>query len=183
MDAASELRIATPDAAESIAAIYAPIVRDTVTSFETRGPDTADMRRRITETLATHPWLVAEEAGQIVGYAYASQHRTREAYRWACDVTVYLAAEARGRGLGTHLYTELLRLLRAQRFRHAFAGIALPNTASVALHESLGFRHLGTYRNVGFKLGAWHNVGWWQLTLESDPGLPDEIIPFSDLGG
>ena len=85
--------------------------------------------------------------------------------------------------MGAHLYTELLRLLSAQRFRHAFAGIALPDTASVALHESPGFRHLGTYASAGFKLGARHNVGGWQLTLESDPGLPDEIIPFSDLGG
>jgi L-amino acid N-acyltransferase YncA len=181
MSGLHDLRVATPDDAEAIAAIYAPFVRDTVISFETAVPDTAEMARRITSTLETHPWLVAEEAGRVIGYAYASQHRTREAYRFSCDVTVYLAEGARGRRLGTRLYTDLFRLLRAQGFRNAFAGIALPNPASVALHESLGFRHLGTYRDVGFKLGAWHDVGWWQLILSNEAHSPAEIIPFSEL--
>jgi L-amino acid N-acyltransferase YncA len=181
MSGAPRLRVATHDDAEDIAAIYAPFVRDTVISFETNVPDTAEMRRRIAATLQTHPWLVAEESGRVLGYAYASQHRTREAYRWSCDVTVYLAESARGRRLGTRLYTELFALLRRQGFRNAFAGIALPNAASVALHESLGFRHLGTYRDVGFKLGAWHDVGWWQLILDTASGDPREVTPFAQL--
>lgn len=124
-----DLRVATPDDAVDIAAIYAPFVRETVISFETMVPDAAEMARRIAATLETHPWLVAEEYGHVIGFAYASQHRMREAYRWSCDVTVYLADGARGRRLGTCLYTELLRILRAQGFRNAFAGIALPNPA------------------------------------------------------
>lgn len=183
MSSAAILRIARPGDAADIAAIYAPFVRDTVISFETNEPDAAEMARRIAATLDIHPWLVAEEDGRIIGYAYASQHRTREAYRWSCDVTVYLAEGARGRRLGTRLYTELVRILRAQGFRSAFAGIALPNPASVALHESVGFRHLGTYRDVGFKLGAWHDVGWWQLILSNEADSPAEIIPFPELTG
>lgn len=181
MSGLPDLRVATPDDAEPIAAIYAPFVRDTVISFETTVPDTAEIAQRITATLETHPWLVAEEAGRVIGYAYASQHRSREAYRFSCDVTVYLADGARGRRLGTRLYTELFRLLRAQGFRNAFAGIALPNPASVALHESIGFRRLGIYRDVGFKLGAWHDVGWWQLVLDDTEAAPAEIIPFRNL--
>lgn len=181
MSGLPDLRVATPDDAEAIAAIYAPFVRDTVISFETTVPDTAEMARRISTTLEIHPWLVAEEAGRVIGYAYASQHRTREAYRFSCDVTVYLAEDARGRRLGTRLYTELFRFLRAQGFRNAFAGIALPNPASVALHESVGFGHLGTYRDVGFKLGAWHDVGWWQLVLDDTEAAPAEPIPFRNL--
>ena len=181
MENAARLRIANPDDAAAIAAIYAPYVRDTVISFETEPPDDGEMRRRIATTLETHPWLVAVRGGRVVGYAYASQHRARLAYRWACDVAVYLAPEAKGQGIGTALYTELLSLLRRQGFQHAFGGIALPNLASVALHEKMGFRHLGTYTQVGFKLGAWHDVGWWQLTLGAPDESPTEVIPFSQL--
>lgn len=181
MSVAPVLRIAAPGDAEAIADVYAPFVRDTVISFETTVPDAAEMRRRIAATLEMYPWLVAEDAGRVIGYAYASQHRAREAYRWSCDVTVYLAEQARGRRLGTRLYTELMGLLRQQGYRNAFAGIALPNAASIALHESLGFRHLGTYRDVGFKLGAWHDVGWWQLGISSGEAAPAEITPFRDL--
>ncbi len=183
MAALPDLRVATPDDAEDMAAIYAPFVRDTVISFETMVPDAAEMARRIAATLETHPWLVAEEDERIIGYAYASPHRTREAYRWSCDVTVYLADGARGRRLGTRLYTDLLGILRAQGFRNAFAGIALPNAASVALHEKMGFRHLGTYTQVGFKLGQWHDVGWWQHTLSERAGVPGEVIPFAKWTG
>ena len=182
MSGVPNLRVATVNDAEDIAAIYAPFVQGTAISFETVVPDIAEIQRRIASTLETYPWLVAEDSGRILGYAYASQHRTREAYRWSCDVTVYLAEAARGRRLGTRLYSELIAILRQQGFRNAFAGIALPNPASVALHESLGFHHLGTYRDVGFKLGAWHDVGWWQLVLATGEGAPAEIIPFRELG-
>lgn len=175
------LRIARPGDAADIAAIYAPFVRDTVISFEINPPDTDEMLRRITSTLATYPWLVAESDGRVAGYAYASQHRTREAYRWACDVGIYLSPGAQGKGLGSRLYTELLRILTSQRFRSAYGGIALPNAASVALHEKMGFRHLGTYTQVGFKLGQWHDVGWWQCQLASTAGAPREVIPFARL--
>ena len=177
------LRVARPDDAGDIAAIYTPFVLDTAISFETNPPDLDEMRRRITSTLVAYPWLVAEDAGQVVGYAYASQHRSREAYRWACDVAVYLSPKAQGRGLGSRLYTELLSILTAQRFRRAYGGIALPNAASIALHEKLGFRHLGTYTKVGFKLGQWHDVGWWQCALGPSENPPEDVIPFSQWSG
>jgi L-amino acid N-acyltransferase YncA len=177
------LRVAKPEDAGSIAAIYAPYVRDSVISFETEPPDEQEMGRRIRVTLETHPWLVAALDGEVVGYAYASQHRARLAYRWGCDVAVYLTPGARGKGIGSALYTELLAILRRQGFRHAFGGIALPNAASIALHERHGFRHIGTYSHVGYKLGAWHDVGWWQCRLASTAAAPEEIIPFPDLGG
>jgi len=160
-DDAVVIRLARPDDTDSIAAIYAPIVRDTVISFEIDPPTPAEMRQRIAATMVTHPWLVAEKDGVIVGYAYASQHRTCSAYCWSCDVTVYMAEAARGRGLGTRLYTDLFGILCAQGFHAAFAGIPLPNAASVARHEKAKFQHVGIYRHVGYKHGAWHDVGWW----------------------
>lgn len=177
------LRVAKPADAKDIAAIYAPFVRDTAISFETMPPAPDEMLGRITSTLATHPWLVAERGAKVLGYAYASPHRSREAYRWACDVTVYLSSQAQGCGIGSRLYSELLRILASQGFRNAFGGIALPNDASVALHEKMGFRHLGTYSKVGYKLGKWHDVGWWQKSLGLDEVAPQEVIPFAEWTG
>tara|TARA_R110000803_G_scaffold137668_3_gene204590 strand:- start:660 stop:1217 length:558 start_codon:yes stop_codon:yes gene_type:complete len=168
------IRLARPGDSEAIAAIYVPIVRDTVISFEIDPPTPAEMRQRIAATLVTHPWLVAEQDGAVVGYAYASQHRTRSAYRWSCDVTAYMAEAARGKGTGMRLYAELFDILSAQGFHAAFAGISLPNAASVALHEKAGFEPVGIYSQVGYKHGAWHDVGWWQRRLVSAAGSPDE---------
>jgi phosphinothricin acetyltransferase len=175
-----KIRLATPDDAGWITDIYAPIVRDTAISFELAPPSVEEMAKRIEMTLQTYPWLVAEEAGQPLGYAYASQHRTRAAYQWSCDVSVYIAPAAQGRKIGAQLYTQLLEILTGQGFRNAFAGIALPNEASVALHERMGFTHLGTYSRVGYKLGAWHDVGWWQKCLADAPGMPREPVLLPD---
>jgi phosphinothricin acetyltransferase len=150
--------------AAACAAIYAPFVTDGWISFELDPPDTTEMARRIGEYGASHGWLVAERDGEVVGYAYGSPHRTRAAYASSCDVAVYVAPEAARRGVGRALYAALLPLL-AERHHAAFAGIALPNPASIALHEAMGFTHLGTYREVGWKLGAWRDVGWWQRLL------------------
>ena len=175
-----EIRLATSDDAGWIAGIYAPYVRDTVISFEMAPPSAEEMARRIETTLQTYPWLVAEENGEPLGYAYASQHRTRAAYRWSCDVSVYVAPSAQRKGVGMQLYVRLLDMLAGQGFRNAFAGIALPNASSVGLHERLGFTHLGTYRDVGYKLGAWHDVGWWQKCLSDAPGVPAEPMPLPE---
>ncbi len=165
-----------------MAAIYAPYVRDTAISFESEPPDAAAMAARIAATTALHPWLVAEADGTVLGYCYATRHRERAAYRWGTDVSVYLAADARGRGLGRLLYTALLDLLRRQGFRTAYAGIALPNPASVRLHEAMGFQPIGVYPRVGYKLGRWHDVGWWELPLHpTDDSPPAEPIPFPEL--
>jgi L-amino acid N-acyltransferase YncA len=149
-------------------AIYGPYVRDTAVSFEERVPTVEELQRRIHETAATHPWLVLEEAGQIAGFAYGSRHRARAAYRWAADVTVYVAPSHHRRGVGRRLYGELLRRLREQGLRVACAGITLPNEASIGLHRALGFEPVGVYRRIGFKHGAWHDVSWWQLQLAPD---------------
>jgi phosphinothricin acetyltransferase len=139
-------------------------VRDTWISFETDPPDEAEMARRIAEYGASHGWLVAEIDGATAGFAYGSPHRTRAAYASSCDVAVYVDPAFARRGVGRALYTRLLAQL-APRFHAAFAGIALPNAASVGLHEAMGFTHLGTYREVGWKLGGWRDVGWWQRLL------------------
>ena len=176
------IRIATSADAPALAAIYAPIVRDTAISFEADPPDAAEMARRIEATLATHPWLVAEEAGAVVGYVYAGSHAERAAYRWSANTTAYVAETARGRGVGKTLYTALIGILRRQGFRSLFAGITAPNRASVALHESVGFEPLGVYRRVGFKLGAWHDVGYWRLALDDTDTPPEEPLLFAAVG-
>ncbi|MFT3906378.1 MAG: GNAT family N-acetyltransferase [Steroidobacteraceae bacterium] len=175
------VRVAGITDAGQIVAIYAPIVADTVISFELEVPDAAIMRQRIDTTLRTHPWLVSvDAAGLIDGYAYASRHRERAAYQWSVDVTAYVRADRRRSGVGAKLYAALLPLLVRQGYYQAFAGIALPNPGSIALHEKMGFEHLGTYREVGFKLGAWHDVGWWQKRLQPAHS-PAPPIPFSEL--
>lgn len=178
-----QIRLATPDDAAQIAAIYAPIVTDTHISFEERAPSVDEMRRRITAYGTTHPWLVAIEDGAILGYAYATAHRDRAGYRWSADSSIYLADGARRRGLGTRLYVELFRILKVQRFHNVFAGVTLPNDASVALHRKLGFTRVGIYRSVGFKCGSLYDTSWWQLRLIESPALPpDEPLPMRAVG-
>jgi phosphinothricin acetyltransferase len=136
------------------------------------------MARRIGWISATHPWLVLERAGAVVGYAYGCPHRSRAAYRWAADVSVYVGARHHRSGAGRELYSALLGLLREQRFRTACAGITLPNEASVGLHEALGFTLVGVYRDIGWKAGAWRDVGWWQRPLhDPGPGPPPDPPP------
>jgi phosphinothricin acetyltransferase len=121
------------------------------------------------------PWVVGEQQGDILGYAYASAHRARAAYQWSVDVSVYIHTSSRRSGVGRAVYSSLFKLLELQGFYNAYAGITLPNPASVGLHEAMGFQPVGVYRAVGYKLGAWHDVGWWQLPLRqrsSPPALP-----------
>ncbi len=176
-----QIRTARPSDAAAIAEIYAPIVRETVISFEADPPSAGEMAARIETVLATHPWIVAERSDRILGYAYAGPHRSRAAYRWACDVSVYVRPEAQRRGVGRELYRALFGILSRQNLAVAFAGIGLPNEASVALHESLGFTPVGTFEQVGFKFGAWHDVAWWRLAIGDLGSRPPEPIPFSAL--
>jgi len=171
-----KLRVANPADADAIAAIYAPVVANTSISFELAPPTVDEMRARIVKTLQALPWLVSEDAAGLVdGYVYASRHRERAAYQWSVDVTAYVRADARGRGVGRTLYRALFEELAALGHVQAFAGIALPNAASVALHESVGFEAIGVYRNVGYKLGSWHDVGWWQKAIR--PSLAEPSAP------
>jgi len=168
------IRTATPHDAEAIAAIYAPIVANTTISFELEPPSPDEMRSRIVSTLQRLPWLVSvDDNGDVDGYVYAGRHRERAAYQWSVDATAYVRADRRGQGVGRKLYERLFSELADLGYFQAFAGIALPNDASVALHEALGFERLGVYRKVGFKMGAWRDVGWWQKTLRDDAGTPE----------
>ena len=176
---AATIRLATERDAEQIAAIYAPNVTYTIISFELEPPTAEEMRRRIEFTLQRYPWLVCERHdGRILGYAYAGAHGSRAAYRWSVDVSVYVHEEARRMGVGRGLYASLFAALVLQGFYNAYAGATLPNPASVGLHESVGFRPVGVYRGVGYKLGAWHDVVWWHLPLRErvvDPDPPAEL--------
>ena len=163
------------------AAIYAPYVSDTPISLEERVPNSNDIAERIEAITQTHPWLVAEDETGVIGYAYATRHRERASYRWAADVAVYVAPDRHRTGAGRALYQTLLARLADQGYRIACAGITLPNQASVGLHEALGFQPVGVYKKIGWKLGAWHDVGWWQLQLASpginSPGINDHDPP------
>lgn len=172
------LRLATPADGAAVAAIYAPVVRDTAVSFELDPPDADEMARRIAETLPQRPWLVCEDGGRVVGYAYAGAHRARAAYGWSVEPSVYVDAAARGRGVGRALYTALFGVLRAQGFANAYAGVALPNGPSLALHRAMGFETVGVFRRVGFKHGLWHDVWWGALDLVPDRSAePAEPLP------
>lgn len=161
------LRIRDADTADgaALAAIYAPFVTDSWVSFETQPPDSAEMAARIASYGSSHGWVVAELDGAIAGYAYASRHRTRAAYATSADIAIYVAPGAQGQGLGRALYAALFERLRSRSIHAVFAGIALPNPASIALHEAMGMVPVGIYREVGWKLGGWRDVGWWQRLL------------------
>ena len=176
-----EIRTAQPGDAPSVQAIYAAVVLDSAISFEEVPPTVEEMRQRIATTLATFPYLVALHDGQVVGYAYAGAHHARAAYRWSVDVTVYIAENQRRNGVGRQLYERLLPLLRKLGYRSAYAAIALPNPGSVGLHERLGFRPVGTFPQVGFKLGSWHDVGYWHCELAEHDANPPSPTPFTDL--
>lgn len=177
------LRFATEADAVAARAIYAPFCEDTPTSFEARAPSLDEMRERIRKISAQFPWLVCERDGVVLGYAYAGAHRERAAYRWAVDVAVYIGDGSRRNGVGRALYTALFRLLVAQGYFKAYAGVTLPNPASVGLHETMGFTPVGVYRGVGCKFGAWYDVGWWQLGLQPEVARPAEPVPIGEVAG
>ena len=177
----SMIRLARPDDGAAAARIYDPVVARTAISFELDPPGPVEMKRRIVTALAFAPWLVEERDGVVRGYAYASKHRERAAYQWSVDVAVYVDEEHRRSGVGKALYGKLFRLLRLQGFYTAQAGVTLPNAASVGLHESLGFRPVGVYRGVGYKLGGWRDVGWWQLELRDRAGEPSPLKSMAEM--
>jgi L-amino acid N-acyltransferase YncA len=165
----ASIRLATPADAAQILEIYAPQVLNSTVSFELEPPSLPAMAERIAKVAASLPWLVLEEEGAVLGYAYATPFNERAAYAWSVDVAVYVREAARRRGVAAALYTALLSALRVAGFRNAVAIIALPNDPSVALHESLGFRPAGRYTRIGYKRGAWRDVGHWLLPL-GEPG-------------
>lgn len=175
------IRVARPEDGADLAAIYAPIVRDTTISFEIEPPTAEEMAARVAATLPAYPWLVWEENGRAVAYVYAGRHAARAAYRWSAEVTAYVAPQFHRRGLGKTLYRTLFDVLRRQGFHAVFAGVTLPNPPSVGLHEAVGMAPVGVYREAGFKFGAWRDVGWWGMTLDDAAEPGGEPIPFSEL--
>jgi L-amino acid N-acyltransferase YncA len=168
------VRDATPDDAAACAAVYAPYVTGTAVTFELEPPDAGEMARRIAAAQAAHAWLVLVADGRVAGYAYGGPFKDRPAYRFACEVSVYLRTGLRRTGAGRQLYAALLPQLGGMGYRTAVAGMTLPNPASEGLHRACGFEHAGTFRRVGWKLGAWHDVAWMQRTLGDgrDPDRP-----------
>lgn len=175
----TRIRLAQNADADAIAVIYRPVVETGVASFEIVPPDRDEMARRVARTTAVYPWLVCEIDGAVAGYAYANEHRVRAGYRWSVDTSVYVDAARQRAGVGRGLYTSLFAILSAQGFFNAYASITLPNAASVALHEAVGFRPIGVYERVGYKLGAWHDVSWWHRILRPHTPSPEEptVLP------
>ncbi|NNF58468.1 MAG: N-acetyltransferase [Rhodothermaceae bacterium] len=172
------LRLATRADAPGMLAIYGPVVQASYASFAVEPPTVEEIEGQIEQTLAHFPWLVCTEGDQILGYAYAGPHRSRAGYRWATEVSVYVHPEAHRQGIARALYTALFALLAAQGFVNVYAGIALPNEASVALHEALGFQQTAHYRQIGFKTHAWRDTGWWHRRinpLDPDPAPPTSL--------
>jgi phosphinothricin acetyltransferase len=175
------IRVATIDDAQRIAEIYEPAVVDRVTSFELVAPSAEEMGSRLTRVLAHYPWLVCEVDGKVVGYAYASTHNERAAYRWSVDVAVYVGGEVHRRGVGTALYASLFEVLTLQNIRNVYAGITLPNAASEGMHSRAGFRLVGTYHHVGYKFGSWHDVAWFERAILPAIVNPPEPLPFPEM--
>jgi phosphinothricin acetyltransferase len=180
-----EIRPADPDRdAAAVADIYRPSVERSVATFEEEVPDAVEMAGRMRAVLARTPWLVAVDrvSGAVVGYAYASPHHQRAGYRWSVNISVYVAPDAQGRGVGRDLYDRLVGLLRRQGYVNVYAGVALPNPASEALHAAIGMERIGVYRAVGYKLGRWVDVAWYGLRLREPPDPPPDPAPFADRG-
>ena len=184
------LRPATPDDAGAIAAIYAPHVLAGTVSFETEAPDARAIRTRMASSAGLYPWIVATyqestgggATGGVLGYAYATRFSERDAYRWVVETSIYVADVAQRQGIGRLLYEALVDTLRAQGFAQAIGRIALPNSSSISLHESVGFRRAGVFRGVGYKHGQWIDVGYWQCALAEPATPPAEPRRFADVG-
>jgi phosphinothricin acetyltransferase len=177
------LRDATESDAAGVAAVYAPYCERTPISFEVEAPSVEEIRARIEKVLPMYPWLVCEMDGRVVGYAYASRHRERAAYRWGVDVAVYLDGGCHRRGIGRALYSALFPMLVGQGLYTAYAGVTLPNDASVGLHKAMGFEPVGVYRGAGYKSGKWHDVIWLEKMLQPFGPDPAEPIPAAKLRG
>ena len=167
--------------AARLADLYAPYVADTAITFATAMPTEEEFAEKIARIGASFPFLVCEEDGRVLGYAYAATYRVREAYRWDVELSIYVDTSCRGRGAGKALMERLLRCLRAQGYQNAYSCITLPNERSIGLHTRFGFTQIGLFQQAGYKLGKWHDVVWLRLPLGDFPESPAEPAPFSAL--
>ena len=177
----TKIGLATPADAEGILAIYAPYIENTSFTFETEVPSLEDFQKRISDYLISWPWLVCEVDGIIAGYAYGAKYRERTAYQWCVESSIYIHDDFLKHKIGKALYEALIEILKRQGYRNIYAVINLPNDRSVKFHESCGFTHFATYEKVGYKLGKWKNVGWWQLIINDYTMEPEAPIKFSEL--
>ncbi len=173
-----EVRVARPEDAAQIAAIYAPAVEETPISFETAAPGAAEIAARIEDTLSTYPWLVVERGHEIISYVYARRFRPRPAYDWDVEATVFVKEGHQGEGVGRAIYGAVLDILIAQGFVNVFAVITVPNESSVNFHRAMGFKRAGSFPGAGFKLDAWHTIETWWSQLGDRPDAPQPPIPF-----
>jgi L-amino acid N-acyltransferase YncA len=176
-----EVRMAAPSDAQGILDIYAPHIRESFCTFESEVPSLEQFSHRIEKTIQTKPWIVCTVNNVIACYAYASIHRERVAYQWCCESSIYTSNDFKGRGIGRRLYKALFAILKKQGYRNVYAGITLPNEPSIKLHEKCGFAHFATYENIGYKLGEWKNVGWWNLRLNKYDPEPSPPLKFSEM--
>jgi L-amino acid N-acyltransferase YncA len=179
----ANIRLATTGDAAAVAAIYAPYCEDSAVSFEQSAPTEGEMAQRIAAVIARRPWLVLEDAGDVLGYAYAGPHHERWAYQWSVNIAVYISRAHQRRGAGRALYTTLFDLLGGLGYYKAVAGITMPNPASTGLHQAMGFELVGVYRDIGYKLGAWRDVAWYQASIQPLPPEPQEPRAIGTLDG
>ena len=177
------IRTARGEDAAAIHAIYAPSVSAGVATFETELPGVETMRERLRAHLQHYPWLVWEDAGEVLAYAYAGRFRERAAYDWIAETSIYVRHDAQRRGIARRLYGVLLDVMRLQGITQAVGVITLPGTASVAMHESMGFTSAGVWRQCGYKLGQWWDVGVWQKELQVAASPPRAVTPFPEMAG
>ena len=183
MNQVIKIRQTSKDDASAIREIYRPYIEDSATSFEYKVPEVSEIQERIEAVIDFFPWLVLEENGVIQGYAYGNKHRAREAYQWSVETSVYVAKTSQKKGVGRALYEKLFEILTRQGFINAYAGITMPNDASVAFHKSFGFQYVGTYSKIGYKRGQWHDVSWWQKEIIPHPDNPQPPISIHSLAG
>jgi phosphinothricin acetyltransferase len=176
-----KIRFVTQDDASQILSIYAPFITNTAISFETEVPSAEDFRKRIEAIQTFYPYLVYETDGRIAGYAYASRHHERAAYRYCVNLSIYILPEYQRKGIGKTLYSCLFEILKEQGFYTAVAGITLPNEKSVGIHKAMGFEEVGVYRNVGYKFGKWRDVIYMQKPLREYDSFPAPIKSVNDL--
>lgn len=177
----SIIRLATFHDAAQVLEIYAPFCGDSPVSFEVQPPTQEQMQQRIAQVQKKLPWLVCERRGEVLGYVYGGPHRERAAYQWSVDVAVYIREAARRKGIGRALYTSLFKILVFQGYYNAYAGVTLPNPGSERLHATMGFQPIGVYRGVGYKGGAWHDVAWFELSLQPRVPNPEPTLNINAL--
>lgn len=178
MQNTKKIRLATIDDSASILRIYTPFITDTIITFEYTVPSITEFKERMAHIQASYPWLVCEINNIIAGYAYASRFREREAYKWSVDFAIYIDPEYQGKNIGKALYYALSEALKLQGYYNAYAGVTIPNVKSEGLHEAFGFHSIGTYHNVGYKFGGWHDVRWYEINLkehQKSPEIPKSI--------